>query len=144
MPEKLSSLLWTRYGAEQWPLLLEVIELGTALEFLSLDSEAQGQAVPTCQACEAWYGHVVPIKSAMQSQHLVDVDGLAELLEAIWTRCNDLDDQAFHCDDHEIFRHEAWEPIRASARAALDLIEWPALREHVTDLKEQGQKFSGS
>nr|WP_312971556.1 hypothetical protein [Pseudomonas sp.] len=64
----------------------------------------------------------------------ISVDIKGELL-SIFESCNNLSDDAFHCDDQFIFDHDEWVDIRSAAANCLARIEWGILKTYAREFE---------
>lgn len=133
--EKISTQVWTWWMHDEFKKILVLCELCTGLSFLASSASDQSLTIPHCPACEVWSDKILPVKDFLNEIHEPLEIQLQHSLELIWDGCNSLSDDAFHCGDWEIFSHVEWEPIRAAANLALDLIGWMELKNEKDQLE---------
>lgn len=96
--------------------------------------------IPYCPACEAWSNMILPVNDFLESFPAKISVALRQKLEVLWEMSNALSQDAFHCDDFEIFHHSEWERLRVEADAALQMIGWDTLKDQVDELMLECRK----
>ncbi|PXX40288.1 hypothetical protein [Undibacterium pigrum] len=132
--EKFSDQVWAWWMQDEFKKILSLCELCTGLSFLASSANDQSATIPYCPACEVWIEKILPVNDFLNEIREPSYIQLRLSLELIFHRCNSLSHDAFHCGDWNIFSNTEWEPVRAAARQALDLIGW-------SEFKDEKERF---
>ena len=129
-----STTLWGWFGQEEYKRVLAVCEAIPALEFLAMGADEQREAIPYCPACEAWSMTMLPLSEALTVCGTTMPSEVRSQLQHLWLLCNDLSEDAFHCDDWFIFDHSEWHPLRDVANELLRLMGLLEIKPYLDDL----------
>ena len=135
MTASISSKFWELYGADKFLPVLKTCELGAALESLALEAAEQSETIPDCPSCEAQSSMFEPIQSFLELPPEDEWSLLIKHLRSIQEGASQLSDAALHCHDRQIFHHPDWCSLRSQAQVALEVLQWPTLREYAQDLQ---------
>ncbi|SDH97329.1 hypothetical protein SAMN05216588_109172 [Pseudomonas flavescens] len=135
METEFSTTIWEWYADDEYKKLLSFCELCSGLEFLAMEPEAQSSSTPSCPGCEVWYEKMLCI------QQFVDDFGRAlpassnTQLKLLFELCENLSDEAYHCNDQFMFHHKEWECVRHASRVALDGLGWSKLKAYIPEFE---------
>jgi len=136
MSEDFSLHLWTWYATDEYALVFKACGWMKALHFLHLPAAVQSSQIPYCPACETWSEMMLPVAEFLE--HLpANLPFLAKDLNAVWLLCNELPEEAFRCDDFEMFYAPASEPLRSAAAQVLQRLGWEHLQTQIDDLESE-------
>jgi len=126
--------LWEWYGQDEFKRVLAICEVLPALGFLAEPAEVQNDTAPYCPGCETWSEMMLPVQEALDVIGNAMPKDVRAALETVWTLCNDLSEDAFHCGNEHIFIHEEWQSVREAAAQALDLLGATELAPYLDEL----------
>jgi hypothetical protein len=130
---KFSEILWGWYGQDEYGRVFSVCEGLQALDFLAMTADLQRCGIPYCPACETWSEVMLPLERTLTACGSALPAEIRTRLQLLWEQCNALTDAAFHCDDWFMFDHEEWQPLRTTAAALMQLMDW----EEIEPFREQ-------
>ena len=134
MQEDFTDRFWTWYATDEYKFVLEACELMKALDFLQAPASVQSSQIPYCPACETWSTMMLPVNSFLE-KFLADLPpSLRDALNTVWLLCNELPEDAFRCDDFEMFQASDWAPLRSAASEALRCLGWESLQPQIGDV----------
>jgi hypothetical protein len=131
MPDDFSDRFWTWYATDEYRLVLDVCELIKALEFLQAPASVQSTLIPYCPACETWSTVMLPVNGFLEKFPSDLSPPLKEALSTVWLLSNELPEDAFRCDDWEMFHAASWVALRSAASEALRWLGWESLQPHI-------------
>jgi hypothetical protein len=134
MSEDFSNHFWTWYATDEYRLVLEVCELMKALDFLQAPASVQSSQIPYCPACETWSEMMLPVNDFLKKFPTDLSPSLQEALSTVWLLCNELPEDAFRCDDFQMFHAPDWAVLRSAASEALRWLEWESLQPQIDDV----------
>lgn len=134
--EKIASLIWTWYGQDEWRNIILVGELAPALVFLTLDAQGQQHNIGCCAECNLWSHYLEYLHNFVQRFPAHLQPQLYPLLRELLSACEALSPAAYGTLDSNGFEDPQWAPLREMASAALELMGWPELQEHLPALTD--------
>jgi hypothetical protein len=135
MDSAFSANVWNWYAENEYVKLLSFLQLCSGLEFLALEAPDQIASIPYCPACEVWSEKILRIKFFIDDYESAITIQLKEELISVFELCNNLSNDAFHCDDQYIFNHDEWKCIRLAATNALESLEWNFLKPYAAEFE---------
>lgn len=136
MKMEFSTLFWEWYGQGEYKRVLAVCNVIPALRFLSVDADTQRETIPDCPACETWSTMILPLADTLSTVGTAMPSTILAALQDVWDLSNSLSEGAVRCRDRYIFDHEEWQPLRASAKRALLLLDEEKIAPYLDEVTE--------
>jgi hypothetical protein len=135
METEFSTTVWGWYAEDEYEKLLSFCQLCSGLEFLAMEAEAQSLSTPSCPGCEIWPGKMLCIQEFIDDVGSSLPANIKTKLRFLFELCNDLSEEAYHCNDQFMFSHQEWGPIRQASRDALNGICWSDLKKFIPEFE---------